>query len=426
MSKLYYNESGNVIPTLCEELTARRRARKIISLAPTASPARLFLLARAYPETPYALRVTVNGMEQPAILPTESDVYRWYTVEVPPDYLKAGENLFEFWTDAQAMNGWSLALEPGHAAHSSVSSDGGKTWRQDKMGYLNALPGEYVARVRLAEGADPAPPAFIWQDPESSAVQELRAMVPSIVLEAPSFLEQVRALMTWVCTSWEYRCNYDAVQYAPWDPQTILAWGKAKQGHAGQPAIVMCVHYAVAFSSFCNALGIPARCAVLTGSINGPNGHFVSEVWFDEFDKWVMVDPNLDAILYKGGIPLSLGEIQHSGDDLANLIQWGPGHDFQMQNPTIASWIPKNYLTGICFRHRSLWPRMDFLSHPEFSPPGHGSLAYCETSLVWEPKDLREGFDMFPYFGNLQYFDAAPSAYPEAAFRFAAPGAARQ
>jgi hypothetical protein len=412
MSKLYYSESGNVIPSLCEELTIRRRARKIIQLPLTQSTATLFLLARPYPGTEHNLRVSVNSTELPAISPTDIEGYNWHTVRVPASHIRSGANLFEFWTDAHAMNGWSLAIESGASSNSYISQDGGMTWRQDKLGYLNVLQGEYVVRVRLAEGTDPEPPDFNWEDPESPDQEDLRAMLPLALHEPVPLMERVRALMTWVCTSWEYRCNYDAIQYAPWDPQTIIAWGKAKQGHAGQPTIVMCVHYAVAFSSFCNAIGIPARCAALMGSLNGQDGHFVSEVWFDEFNKWVMVDPNMDAILFKGEVPLSIGEIQQSGDNLTELIRWGPGHDFQMENPTIARWIPKNYLTGICFRHRSLWSRMDFLSHPEFSPPGHGSVAYCETNFVWEQKELDDGFDMFPYFGNAEYFDAPPHTFP--------------
>jgi hypothetical protein len=64
--------------------------------------------------------------------------------------------------------------------------------------------------------------------------------------------------------------------------------------------------------------------------------------------------------------------------------------------------------------HRSLWPRTDFLSHPELTPPGHGVTSYSETNLVWEIKDQDEGFGMFPYFGNQDYFNAPPSGWEEA------------
>jgi hypothetical protein len=122
-----------------------------------------------------------------------------------------------------------------------------------------------------------------------------------------------------------------------------------------------------------------------------------------------MVDPTLDAVLFSGDQPLSVTEIQQAGDDLTGLVRFGPGHAFQMANPVIAGWIPANLAKGICFRHRSVWPRTDFLEHPELAPPGHGESAYSEANLVWESKDLPDGFGMFPYFGDADYFDAPPS-----------------
>jgi hypothetical protein len=86
-----------------------------------------------------------------------------------------------------------------------------------------------------------------------------------------------------------------------------------------------------------------------------------------------------------------------------------------MRNPLISNWIPTNFSKGVCFRHRSVWPRADFLEHPELAPPGHGETAYGETDLVWEQKDLLEGFGMFPRFGERSYFDAAPDDFPRQA-----------
>jgi hypothetical protein len=125
-----------------------------------------------------------------------------------------------------------------------------------------------------------------------------------------------------------------------------------------------------------------------------------------------MVDPNTDAILWRDGVPLSVTEIQQAGSDLSELVRWGPGTDFQRGFPHMVEFIDDNFLKGIFIQHRSIWPRADFLSHPEFSPPGHGSVAYCETSLIWEKRDLERGLVMFPYFGDAAYFDAPPEPRP--------------
>jgi len=410
MSQIYYSEAGCVVPTLCEELTDYRRARKVLHLPATSEPATLFVLARPYPSSELPLRVSVNGTEVPGPDPDSWDFYGWHEISVPPSLVVAGANVFEFWTDAHAMNAWSLAIENGHRdPESFVSTDRGTTWRNDKMGYLNVSRGEYVVRVRLAEGADPAPPSMVWEDPVAPRLERLRRMLPSDVLRAGPTLSRVRALTTWVCTRWEYRCVGGV--YAPWDAETIMAWGRATRGHDDREPIVMCVHYAVTLVSCCMAAGIPARCAIFTGTMNGHNGHFTAEVWLDEFDRWVMVDPTLDAILFEDGVPLSVREIQRAGSDLTALVEWGPGYDFQVKNPFIGPWIRNTFLNGVCFRHRSLWPRTDFLTHPELTPGWHGSTSYCETSLVWEIADLEQGFAMFPYFGEQEYFDAAPQGF---------------
>ncbi|MBI2950664.1 transglutaminase domain-containing protein [bacterium] len=408
MSRLYYTEHGHVVPTLCEELTRWRRARKVLRLPATAAPGTLYLLARCYKDSPLLLRVSINGNEIPPIPPGNPVAYFWYDVKVDPSLLKEGANTFEFWTDAPAMNAWSLAMESGHARpESAVSDDGGRTWRGEKMGYLSVLLGEYVARMRLTEGVDPAPPSVAWEDPSGPRLARLREIMPPAAVDEGPLVRRVRALSAWLSASWEHTSSGRAAQYAPWDAETILAWGKARSGHAGQLSITMCVHYGAAFVSCCQAVGIPARCAVLMGTPNGYDGHFVAEVWFEDYGKWVMVDPNADAVLFRDGVPLSIPEIQRAGGDLSGLIEWGPGADFQRTFPHMVEFVKNNLEKGVCFRHRSVWYRADFQSHPELTPPGHGSTSYCETGLVWERQD-REKFGMFPYFGDAGYFDAPP------------------
>jgi hypothetical protein len=411
MSKLYLSESGHVVPTLCEELTTYRRARKLLELPATSASGTLYILARPAAGCALPLRLAINGTELPSIAPNSSEAYFWYDLPVDAGLLRPGANRFEFRTDSTAMNAWSLAIEPGHAEPASaVSDDGGSAWRSEKMGYLNVLRGEYVVRVRLAEGEDPPPPAMVWEDPAHPRVRRLREVMPAKALQPGPLMDRVRALTTWLSSSWEHTGSGRAAQYAPWDAETILAWGRTRSGHNGQLPIVMCVHYGAAFVSCCQALGIPARCAVFTGSMDGGDGHFTAEVWFAEYGKWVMVDPNLDAILWKDGSPLSVTEIQQAGSDLSRFIEWGPGIEFQRRNPLISDWLEATYLRGRCFRHRSVWYRADLLSHPELSPPGHGSTAYCETGLVWEKRDLGRGLGMFTHFGEPAYFDAPPEA----------------
>lgn len=355
------------------------------------------------------MRVAINGKVCTSVVPLATGQYLWHRLAVDPSLLLPGASAFEFWTDATAMNGWSLALEPRHdEPESFTTDDGGATWRNRQMGYLNVLRGEYVVRLRLEDGEDPPAPAMVWEDTDNPRLAHLRSLMPEAALAPGPLLPRVRALTAWLSASWEHTGTDRATQYAPWDAATILAWGSTKAGHSGNRPIAMCVHYAVTFVSCCQAAGIPARCAPVWGTVNGFDGHFVAEVWFHEYGKWVMVDPNLDAIAWRNGVPLSITEIQQEGEAWSAGIEWGPGIAAQRQNPRIAQWLETNYLQGICFRHRSIWPRADFLSRPELTPPSHGTTAYCETALVWEERDRDRGLDMFPYFAPPAYFDAPP------------------
>ena len=347
MSKLFLTENGNVIPLLCEELTNERRARKMLQLPLTSHPAHLFVLARTYPGCSIPLRLAVNGVETTQLAPRWPDTYQWHEIPIPANILREGDNLFEFWTDSYSMNTWSLALEDGHRDPQSwLSTDGGESWRNEKMGYVNVLRAEYVVRVRLVEGEDDPPPPFVWENPAHPRLSRLRAQLPLSAFSG-TFLDRVRSLCSWTCNRWEYRC--DEPGYAPWDAETIMAWGQAQRGAAGLRPIVMCVHFGVTLVTACMAAGIPARGAVFANNVNGNHGHFATEIWFEELKKWVYVDSTLDAIVFDGNIPLSVKEIQSLGGDLARRVRWGPGRWLQDRNPFIPEWIEQVFELGDVF-----------------------------------------------------------------------------
>jgi len=397
------------VRALSEELTRFRRARKVLELPKTTDPAHLHVLARAHAPDPGPLHVAVNGGTIESKEATTPGTWHWIDIAVPPDQLTAGENVIDLWTDTSAMTGWSLAMEPGHAEPASYASDDeGHTWRNGQMGCLNANRGEYVVRARLAEGEDPAPPAFVNEDLSHAKAKALRARLPAVALTDAPLYERVRAISAWIAGSFEHRGSDRAALYAPWDAETILAWGAAAMGQGGHPTVTMCVHFAVAFVSACQVAGITARCAVTTANVDSGNGHFVSEVWFPSLNKWVMVDPNMDYVVCVGDNLLSLPEVHALGSAIKKHIVYGPGTEYQKQYEHMRLFLENGIESNTCFKYRGLWPRGDLLSNPRFSPPDHGSLNYCETDIVWESRNLHEGFGMFRYFAKDDYFSAAP------------------
>jgi hypothetical protein len=88
---------------------------------------------------------------------------------------------------------------------------------------------------------------------------------------------------------------------APGDAFSILAGvrnGQTLQCHAYTLLLIQCLA----------ALGYTARqssCGYFT-----PREHVVVEVWSSEYSKWLMLDPDYDLLYVRGGLPLSVYEVQ--------------------------------------------------------------------------------------------------------------------
>ncbi len=411
MSKLYYTESGHSMPNLAEELTVFRRARKVLTLPSTSSRGSLYFVARAHEGSKLPLHVSVNGVALPPVVP-ELPWHTWYEVPIDPALLNAGDNVFDFWTDSTAMNSWALGLEAGHADPSSwVSDDSGRTWRNHHMAYLNVVRAEYVVRVRLAEGDDPAPPPMVFNHPDDPRLESLRAIMPSRSLdESLPQSERLRAISTWLASSWEHTAAGPdlGILNTPWDPETVLAWAPGQCGHNGLRPMANCIFYGVAFANAAQAIGVPARCAIFAGKPGKADGHFTAEYWSEEHQKWAMVDPNFDDFFTRDGVPLSVGELQKLGSDLEAVTERGPGAESQRPNQRVHRWFDSHERRARSLESRMVWHRADQLTRPEFSPPAHGAGgAYTETGIVWEERD-KETWPMFPLFGSPEYFDAPP------------------
>ena len=411
MSKLYYTESGHSMPNLAEELTTFRRARKVLTLPPTSSPATLYFVARAHEGSNRPLHVSVNGTVLPPVSP-ELPWHTWYEVPVYPGLLSTGDNVLEFWTDSTAMNSWALGLEAGHAdPNSYVSDDSGRSWRSHHMAYLNVVRAEYVVRVRLAEGEDPAPPPMVFNDPDDPRLESLRAIMPEQALDRSlPKLERLRSISTWLASSWEHTPAAQGlgVVNTPWDPETVLAWAPGQCGHNGLRPTANCIFYGVAFANAAQSIGVPARCAIFAGKPGKADGHFTAEYWSDEHQKWAMVDPNFDDFFIHDGVPLSVSEMQKLGSDLEDVTARGPGAESQRPNQRVHRWFDSHERRARSLEFRTAWYRADQLSRPEFSPPAHGGGgAYTETGIVWEERD-KDIWPMFPLFGSPEYFNAPP------------------
>ncbi|OHB80368.1 MAG: hypothetical protein A2V98_04760 [Planctomycetes bacterium RBG_16_64_12] len=414
MSQLFFTERGRALLSHSEEITRWRWARKRITLPSPAAEAKadLWLLAQMYEENRQPLAVHVNGQLLGRIDPDPrlATFPVWSRVEVPAGRLTQSVNEIEFRCDAPAMNAWMLAIEPGHCdPQSFLSFDQGRSWQNEQMGMHNVLRGEYLIRLRSHSErlSDPAPPEIIYENPEHPRVRESLGLVPAAIRDIGDPWKQLRALRTWVAQSWGHRSAGNV--YTPWDPWTILDWAKENRGQGRDDTICMCVHFATLFAALAAALGHRARCVVIAEKLDEATGHFMTEVWDRSSRRWVLHDPNYD-VHYVDGHPLSaidLAERSHQGRSFEKWVVAGKGMPLGPARVTDA--FRDYFASGRSFRHVAVWSANQYVSAPAAAPPNHGSIAYCETEIVWYSPAAMDLAPMFPYRASQRaYFDREP------------------
>ncbi|MEX0886934.1 MAG: transglutaminase-like domain-containing protein [Phycisphaeraceae bacterium] len=123
---------------------------------------------------------------------------------------------------------------------------------------------------------------FVHEDFNHARLAALRSKyhLDDVVAGAGSELERFVRLRNWVANQWSWDPPVD--HYPAWDADEIL---QRRQG--------FCVQFAIVYLQACLSLGHPAR--FVFGYHPGPDGgHEVVEVWSGEFDKWVLMDPNVN------------------------------------------------------------------------------------------------------------------------------------
>jgi len=94
--------------------------------------------------------------------------------------------------------------------------------------------------------------------------------------------------------------------YPNWDANQILDMIRA--GRTGG----FCAQYAVVMVQGCLALGWPARILDVKGQAPDSGGHISVEVWSNQFNSWLLLDPTFDASFERDGRPLSALEVHQA------------------------------------------------------------------------------------------------------------------
>lgn len=411
MSRLFCTERGRVLLHTNEEITRWRWVRKVLTLPRAAAgrEAELWLYVNMYDGNRAPLRILLNGKPAGVVKPHKKYDRFWWWISVPirRGLLKAGTNVIELRADSSAMAGWMVGMENQPTLPKSfLSLDQGRTWQNRYMGAHGVLSGEYLVRLRVEGLPEAKLPRIVYENPKHPRLRELRERLPAAIRRETDPWKQLLSLRTWVARQWDH--DPFGPSYCPWDPLTILDWSKRGWGHGRPGKVTMCVHYAVVFASFAAALGHKARMVAADPLPGKMNGHFMSEVWSDALNKWVMQDPNCD-MHFEAGVPLSSIEIAQLSlrkQTLKPMARPGPGLP---KIPRLVKFYNEDLLTGDTYLQTGIWTRNDVLENPQAQPPNHGSIAYCETDFVWFAPDQLDNSRQFPYrTADTAYFGVPP------------------
>ena len=151
---------------------------------------------------------------------------------------------------------------------------------------------------------------FIYQDMTHLKVRKLydRAGLDAMVKSSKTDLELIGKISDWANKQWGHT---QPLPYPTWDANEIL--DKAEKGDA-----FWCTFKAALFVQGCNAAGLTARML----GINPFNeaAHTVTEVYNNDYRKWMLVDPWMNCWFEKEGKPLSALEVHKARFNLDGVF----------------------------------------------------------------------------------------------------------
>lgn len=142
---------------------------------------------------------------------------------------------------------------------------------------------------------------FRFEIQKSPKVMWLRRYTVPVVRDFHDQWGKYIVLRRWVREQIPFK---DMVIKPHWDAQRILqtVWNDSGVGF-------ICDAYAATYTSSCISVGLNARMMHLE-SIDG-RGHYATEVWSDDYNKWVFMDPLFDWYFTIDGVPLSTLELHN-------------------------------------------------------------------------------------------------------------------
>jgi hypothetical protein len=245
-----------------------------------------------------------------------------------------------------------------------------------------------LARVHVQTNGDIPPPdgalPVRFQSLDEPQLDQLAARehLRDLVAATPRQFDQIRRVQDWVNAQWP---DGTPAPYPPWNALTVLDW--IRSGKTGG----FCAQYAQVFLQSLAALGFTARYIEI-GSRDNPYAHYLTEVWSNDYDKWVVMDADFNVHFERDGVPLSALEIHDAlvSSTLADVVpvfeSARPGH------ATPATWPLR---TAELYDYLRYHLNADHLSRPHDAPfDRFGDMIEFEDPRVpaWEVSRVASSF----------------------------------
>ncbi len=147
---------------------------------------------------------------------------------------------------------------------------------------------------------------FWYENSDSEYSRLLRSKHPidSLIKEAKSDTEKTSKIMNWVHKQWKHNGDNE-----PQKRDAISILEEVREGKNFR-----CVEYGIVLTACLNSAGLKARLLALkTKDVETREygaGHVLSEVYLNDLEKWVMIDPQWNVMPILNGVPLNAVEFQ--------------------------------------------------------------------------------------------------------------------
>ncbi len=172
-----------------------------------------------------------------------------------------------------------------------------------------AWPDDQAAQARLhlvTNGQIPGPntlPVRLQPLTEPQLAQLAgREHLAELVAGIPRQFDQMVRLQDWVNAQWP---DGTPDPYPPWDALTVLDWIRSGRTQG------FCAQYSQVFLQSLASLGYSARYIEI-GSRENPYAHYLTEVWSNDYNKWVVMDADYNLHFERQGVPLSALDVHEA------------------------------------------------------------------------------------------------------------------